>query len=303
MRMLPQFPMYIVSKGRWESRLTSKAFEKMQIPYFVVVEEQEFEQYASVIDRSKLLILDKKYQRDYDTFDDLGDSKSKGPGPARNFAWEHSISIGARWHWVHDDNISGFCRLNHNKRVPCDSPAIFRAAEDFVDRYENVAVSGLGYRFEGGTHRDKQPPFTLNTRIYSCLLIRNDIPYRWRGRYNEDTDLSVRALKDGWCTVLFRAFRCDKLATQSIKGGNTDAFYASEGTLAKSRMQIAMHPDISKLVWRYGRWHHYVDYSVFSRNELRLKDNVNIPEGINNFGMILMENGRISLTTQLPVVE
>jgi len=28
-------------------------------------------------------------------------------------------------------------------------------------------------------------------------LIRNDIPYRWRAKYNEDTDLSLRVLKDG----------------------------------------------------------------------------------------------------------
>jgi hypothetical protein len=25
-----------------------------------------------------------------------------------------------------------------------------------------------------------------------------------------------------------------------------------------------MHPDITELVWKYGRAHHYVDYSVFS---------------------------------------
>lgn len=32
-------------------------------------------------------------------------------------------------------------------------------------------------------------------RAFPCILIQNDIPFRWRGRYNEDTDLSLRALK------------------------------------------------------------------------------------------------------------
>jgi len=37
----------------------------------------------------------------------------------------------------------------------------------------------------------KAYPFVMNTRMYSIIFIRNDIPYRWRGRYNEDTILSL----------------------------------------------------------------------------------------------------------------
>ena len=31
--MNPDYPVYIISKGRWETRLTSKALEKMGVPY------------------------------------------------------------------------------------------------------------------------------------------------------------------------------------------------------------------------------------------------------------------------------
>lgn len=96
--MNPRYPIYIVSKGRWESRLTSKALELMNVPYKIIIEEQEYKQYSSVIDNKKILILDKKYQKEYNTFDDLGDIKSKGPGAARNFAWDHSIENGYKWH-------------------------------------------------------------------------------------------------------------------------------------------------------------------------------------------------------------
>ena len=44
-----------------------------------------------------------------------------------------------------------------------------------------------------------------HSRIYSCNLIRTDIPYRWRGRYNEDTILSLDILRGGHCTLLFNA--------------------------------------------------------------------------------------------------
>jgi hypothetical protein len=285
--MNPKHPVYIVSKGRWESRLTSKSFEAMQVPYFIVVEEQEYEKYASVIAPEKILILDKQYLRDYDTCDKLGDSLGVGPGAARNFCWEHSISIGASWHWVLDDNIDGFCRLNRNERHEVTSGTIFRIAEDFVERYENVSQAGFEYRFFAGGSRRKKPPFRLNTRIYSCILNRNDVPYRWRGRYNEDTDLSLRMLKDGWCTVLFQCFLQNKAATQTIKGGNTAEFYEKEGTLPKSQMLVDLHPDVSRLAFRYGRHHHHVDYSSFQKNQLVRKEGI-FPQGINNYGMKLV---------------
>lgn len=284
--MNPQFPIYIVSKGRWESRLTSKYLEAMGVPYFIVVERQEYEQYAAVIEPAKILVLDPQFQADYDTFDDLGDSKSRGPGPARNFAWAHAIASGAEWHWVMDDNIRGFYRFNRNMKIPVSDGTIFRAMEDFVLRYDNVGMAGPNY-FMFCSRKIKQPPFVLNTRIYSCNLIRNDIPFRWRGRYNEDTDLSLRLLKGGWCTVQFQAFLQCKMPTQTIKGGNHADFYSREGTLPKSRMLVQMHPDISRLAWRFGREHHYVDYSRFKALRPRLRKDVSVPSGVDNYGMRL----------------
>jgi hypothetical protein len=109
----------------------------------------------------------------------------------------------------------------------------------------------------------KRPEFKRNTRIYSCNLIRNDLKFRWRGRYNEDTILSLDMLFGGWCTAQFNVFLQDKVATQKIRGGNTDEFYIREGTLEKSRMLVKTYPEVARLVKRYNRWHHHVDYSRF----------------------------------------
>lgn len=282
-----KYPIYIVSKGRWESRLTSKALERMSVDYKIIVEAQEYDSYASVIDPAKVLVLPQKYLDDYDTCDDLGFKRSKGPGAARNFAWQHSIDQGYFRHWVMDDNIDDFHRLNRNLKVPVRTGATFKAAEDFVDRYENVYISGFNY-YSFCKSTDKVPPFVPNTRIYSCLLIQNDIPYRWRGRYNEDTDLSLRVLKDGFCTIQFNAFLCGKTTTQRMNGGNTKEFYAEEGTFNKSAMLVDLHPDVSKVVWKFNRWHHHVDYSRFKRNKLIKKPNLIIEEKINNYGMKLI---------------
>lgn len=284
--MNPEFPLYIVSKGRADTRLTAKVLELMRVPFFIVIEEQEYRQYSAVIDQKKILVLDKKYQRDYDTCDDLGLTKSVGPGAARNFAWDHSIAGGHAWHWVMDDNIRHFMRLHRNKRYQVGDGTLFRCMEDFVLRYDNVGMAGPNYAMFAN-ERDRLPPFVANTRIYSCNLIRNDVPFRWRGRYNEDTDLSLRMLKAGWCTVQFNAFLQQKINTQKIRGGNTEEFYAKEGTYNKSRMLAELHPDVARMVFKFGRVHHYVDYRPFKKLRLRLREGVSIPKGVNDYGMKL----------------
>ena len=292
----PKYPVYIVSKGRHESMITSKSLSRMKVPHYIVIEPQDEKNYEEALDNFGI--------RDYVTllvapFSNHGD----GPGRARNFAWDHSISIGAEKHWVLDDNISDFYRLHQNYRIRVESGVIFKAAEDFVDRFENVPISGFQYRFFIAPNQS-YPPYVKNTRIYSTLLIDNNCKHRWRGRYNEDTDICLRVLKDGDCTIQFNSFLQGKAATQTVKGGNTEEFYHkegiekniwidgvnAEGTRNKSEMLVRMHPDVARMVWRYKRWHHYVDYSPFKKNELRYKKDIILPQGTNEYGMKLVTN-------------
>lgn len=185
-----------------------------------------------------------------------------------------------------DDNIISFMRCQKNRRLKILDGAFFKAMEDFVLRYKNIAMAGPQYKmFVPDGNAFHRPPFIINTRIYSCNLIRNDIPFRWRGRYNEDTILSLDILKAGWCTVQFNAFLQDKLATQRMKGGNTDVLYG-EGTLKKSHQLVALHPDVARLDIKYGRWHHFVNYRGF-KQELKFKDDYIPKKGNNEYGMHL----------------
>lgn len=284
-----KYPIYVVSKGRAKNCTTSEYLTRMQQYHYVVVEPNEVEEYKVNLQNKycRILELDMRYKENYDTFDNLGDSKSKGPGGARNFCWEHSMKKGFKWHWVMDDNANeGFFWLNNNRKIKCRTATMFRACEDFVDRYDNIAIAGLNYS-KFCKESDKVPPYVVNTRIYSFLLIRNDIPYRWRGRYNEDTDLSLRVLKDGWCTVQFNTFLAGKATTQKIKGGNTEEFYSKEGTYPKSKMLEDMHPDVAKVVWKFNRWHHQVDYSSFIQ-KLHPVVNLNQFKKIDNYGMCII---------------
>jgi hypothetical protein len=132
-------------------------------------------------------------------------------------------------------------------------------------------------------------PIRFNERIYSCILIRNDIDYRWRGKYNEDTDLSLRVLKDGWCTILFNTFLIGKRATMTQKGGNTDTIYNTTDNRREFAESLQnQHPDVCKVLWRFNRWHHLVDYKPFAKNKLIFKKNIQLQNKINNYDMNLI---------------
>jgi hypothetical protein len=210
----PQYPIYVPSKGRWQTPHTAMRLSEMGIPFYLVVEETE-ENYYKNLNLGTILTL---------PFHDLG----QGSIPARNWIWEHAINNNSIRHWILDDNIIRFYRMNYNRRIPSRTPAIFRAAEDFTDRYDNVAFSGFNNIAFAPDRSPSIKPFILNTRIYSMTLINTSLPYRWRGRYNEDTDICLRALKDGWCTILFNAFLGDKATTMKMKGGNTDEIHTSD---------------------------------------------------------------------------
>ena len=298
-----RFPLYIPTKGRYDYMHTAIALTAMNVKHRLIVEPQEVDLYMkSVRDKgliSEIVPLDMSFKEKYDTCDDLGLTRSVGPGAARNFAWQHSIDLGYSHHWVMDDNINWFYRFNHNLKTPCRSSAYFRVMEDFTLRYDNVAMSGPNY-FMFVKRKDKLPPFVINTRIYSCNFIKNDLPFRWRGRYNEDTILSLDILKAGHCTIQFNTYLQEKLPTQTIKGGNTDEFYHAEGELkagdryadggtdAKSQMLVDQHPDVAKVVHKFGRTHHQVSFKDF-KQELHYRDNYVVPTGNNEYGMVLKE--------------
>lgn len=286
---LPNHPVYIVSKGRHDKCLTHRALSRMGVPHYVVVEKHEFALYRDRLGCSAIvLVLPQSYLDNYDTCDNLGASKSKGPGAARNYCIDHSKSLGHEWHWVMDDNLDDFHRLTDNEKRPVRTGATLRAAEDFVKRFENVPLAGLNY-YSFAKKTDAVPPYVKNTRIYSCLFINNESGYKWRARYNEDTDLSLRVLKDGLCTIQFNAFLCGKVTTQRMRGGNSEEFYDKEGTMPKSKMIEELHPDCAKVVWKFNRWHHHVDYKRF-KQELILKEGFTYMDKHNDeYGMVLSQ--------------
>jgi hypothetical protein len=273
MSSLPRYPIYIPSKGRAGRRCkTANYFADEGVPFMVVVEKSERDAYAKAFGAEQVLVL---------PFENRGSVI-----PARNWIKEHATAEGHERHWQFDDNIRNIKRLYRGERIRCCATAALRATEDFTDRYENVAVSGMNY--ESFAFGKGVPPFVLNCHVYSCSLILNSLPNEWRGRYNEDTDYCLQVLSDGWCTILLNAFMVDKSLTMTMKGGNMDELYQDDGRLAMARALERLWPGVVETRRRFGRPQHVVKnaWRQFDTPLIK-KAGLVIDDAPNEYGMTL----------------
>lgn len=277
-----KYPIYIVSKGRWKKSLTADCFKQYGLDFKVAVEPQEYDDYCKAIGKEYILEL---------PFSNLG----QGSYPARNFCWEHSIEQGHQRHWVFDDNIYRMRRIVNGKRIPVNPMIGIKAMEDFIDRYTNVGIAGFNYSTFVMPGASDKKPFYLNVHCYSAMIMLNELPFRWRLKYNEDVDLCLQALHNNYCTILFNAFSVDKVSTATkMAGGNQTELYqnnAHEKKILKARslQEIWKNEEYVKVIMRYGRPHHHVDWKGLFDVPLIRRSDIDwdsIPK-VNNYGMKL----------------
>jgi hypothetical protein len=258
---MPHYPVYVVSKGRYQNCLTVQFLIRDGTPFELVVEREQAEQYAKYgVEHLRLL-----------------PRSDQGLIYARNWCFDDALERGAARFWILDDNIYHIKRRQAGRRIPCNSDLAFRCIEDFVDRYENVGLAGLNYEmFAPNGH--EIPPFFVNTHVYSCTLVNTSLPYRWRSYLNDDTDLCLQVLSGGWCTVVTNAFIQTKVRTMKLKGGNTP-IYQGDGRLKMARSLERLWPGVVTVNRRFKRPQHVIanQWQRFT-TPLRLKPDLPPPD-------------------------
>lgn len=250
----PKFPVYIVSKGRAFNPLTAKNLEAAGIDYLIAVELHEAKEYEDALGKHRVLIL---------PFSNLG----LGSYPARNYCWEHAKERGNKYYWVFDDNILFWMKWIDGKRQKFfEISKAIKFVEGFTEE-NNIDISG----FEEPNFSVRVPknPFKINCHVYSAMLIKTDLPYRWRLKYNEDVDLCLQVLHNGGSTASCVYYLANKVSTaDKMKGGNQTELYQGNKpvkNLLKAKMIEKVWPQYAKTVIRFNRHHHLVDWKQFQK--------------------------------------
>lgn len=250
----PNYPIYIISKGRAYNPITAKLFESAGIDYLIAVEPQEAQEYINALDISRVLTL---------PFANLG----LGSYPARNYCWEHAKANNYKYHWLFDDNITNWAKWIDGKRKKWNE---IKTALFYVENYANKTnIDILGFEEPNFVVRPPKKPFKHNCHVYSAMLIKNHIEQRWRLKYNEDVDLCLQVLHNGGTTASCVYYMANKVSTSAkMKGGNQTELYKGNDpkkNLLKAKMLEKVWPQYAKTVIRFNRHHHLVNWKVFQK--------------------------------------
>ena len=91
------------------------------------------------------------------------------------------------------------------------------------------------------------------------------------------------------------AFTCDKIATMSLKGGNSDVLYKGDGRLKMARSLERMWPGVVETKRKYKRPQHHIKFSWGRFDQkLKLKPGIDLSKmKSNEYGMRLEQKGQV----------
>lgn len=294
-----KYPIFIISYNRPDFNGTSRLLAKFEVPHYLVLHKEQIAEYKAKLTTNQqkyttILEFDDSYKLKYETCDNIPHIiKNAGSGAERNFAWDYSIKLGKDAHWLMDDNILNFyhiigiCKKNNtyirrsvNKEIFWNK---FHKAEEFFDKYENLLMIELAQ--VDFCPNVKKYTYSLNTRCFSCNLIYNNMPLRWRGRYNEDVILSYDIMTSGYCIASYcGGLLKQKQSTREAKGGNhatkvgdlnslyADGFGYKYSSSDKTNLLLKVYPQYFEKVVKYGRIHHkYIRNKKMKIYQMQLK--------------------------------
>ena len=232
---MTKYPIYIPSKGRAQTSITSKILLAEGLKFYIVVEPQDYDEYK------------KHYNPDIILTMPINDG---GLAYARRFIKEHSTKKGDKYHWQIDDNIKGFKIRVDNKNKPSTANYNLTLVENYINHNDNVGIGGLRHIMYAWTQTED---YTFNQQCPSCIIVNNDMKSNWRDNMVEDTDFSLQVLNEGFSTILFNKLVMDKLPTKKLSGGCTDLYY-NDDTIRNSRQERLkeQYPGIFEIVIKNG---------------------------------------------------
>lgn len=258
---------YIVSKGRPQCR-TAQTLTKMGYPgkWFVVcgTNDETLPEYRARWGEHVLTFDWYEQVKHADVLDNFGfEHMASGAVPVRNATRAISEARGERRHWQLDDDYTGFQITdvaNHSRPTVKDGAELYRWMHEIAEFADRCGLANCGF-----------PPATLETstdnwwtfgrRVFNAHNLPSDpeLFTEWRGRMNDDLINAMWTYQHGGAELSFKFISMNMPPTQEEKGGLTE-LYRAEGTVRKTAYAVLIAPNAVRLVKRFGRYHHKVNW-------------------------------------------
>lgn len=263
---------YIISKGR-PNCTTAKTLTKLNYPgqWFIVcgTNDTKLQEYIETWGKERILIFDWHEQiKDTDTLDNFGFEKMpSGAVPVRNATFKISQGREELRHWQFDDDYNNFrvFRPSQNKYVNVTGQQLEDVLFEIAKFGYNAKARNCGFALASETFPNVA--FQVGSRVFNAhnMPSTDDLFMKWRGRMNDDLINAMEVSQLGGREFSFKFLSLTMAPSQSEQGGLTD-IYKDEGTVRKTAYAVVIAPNAVKLVIKFGRYHHSVNW-----NKLKVK--------------------------------
>lgn len=258
---------YIISKGRPQCT-TAQTLTKIKYPgkWFIVCgnNDETLPEYQERWGNHVLVFDWYEEIKTTDPLDNFGfETKGSGACPVRNATRRISEERGEKRHWQLDDDYISFARYDHRRQKNTtikDGRILFSTMYRIAELGYKTNLPNIGFCLSTAeaipTHRLK-----YNRRIFNAHNMPSDsgLFQKWVGRMNDDTIHAINVWRSGKFEMQFRYLQIGMKPTQSEGGGLTE-MYKLDGTVRKTAYVFLLAPSVTKLVIRFERYHHKVDW-------------------------------------------
>lgn len=209
--MSNKYHIYVPSKGRASNCLTALVLQAEKIPFTILVEPQDYKEYAEYFPKEVLHKIPKNDQ---------------GIAYVRNQALSLSRKRGEKHHWQMDDDIRKFMIYKDGKKIAVSALKSIKAVEKEYDKYSNVGM--IAHRYTSYAFAQKTDT-SINKNPCSSFLLRNDMKAKWNKDTVVDADFALQILNQDWTTIIMNRELIDTVPPMKQAGGLTDSEYAGDG--------------------------------------------------------------------------
>ena len=261
---------YIISKGRPWCK-TAQTLTNMEYPgdWFIVCGNND-----ETIDEYRENWGDHVLEFDWydeitrtDTLDNFGfENMPSGAVPVRNATCDIARSRGELRHWQLDDDYNAFYRIIPGtfKKKRMNGQELYEVLTEISEFAHKCGLQNAGIAL-GTIESHPRKKKTFSRRVFNAHNLPTDpkLFTRWRGRMNDDLINAIETYRNGGFEMLFKYANLTMMTSQQEAGGLTE-LYRKEGTVRKTAYPVLLAPQAVKLVVRFGRYHHRVNWDLLS---------------------------------------
>lgn len=255
--MRNNFAVFILSHGRPDNVITFKTLKKTGYTgnIFIICdnEDKTIDKYIKNFGKDRVIVFDKlKYAKNTDNGDNFKNYRSTTH--VRNAIFGEADRLGYEYFLMLDDDYTGFqIRFNHEFKFISDS--INKSMDKFIesilvyfDKVENlnsICLSQGGDWFGGGNGGFGEKVF-IKRKAMNSFFCSTKRKFKFISRLNEDVNTYMTLGNRGSLFFTINQLQVNQLATQSNKGGMTEA-YLEGGTYIKSFYTVMYGPSYTKI--------------------------------------------------------